>query len=322
MAVKVFITIDTEEDCWGEYSSTHNPVNNIFCLPILQDIFDHYGAVPTYLINYPVVNDRKAVSVLHDIHERGRCEIATHCHPWNTPPFEETINKYNSMICNLPEKLIMNKLEVLHEAIVHRFQVSPICFRSGRYAFSPSVARSIHKLGYRVDTSVTPFLDWSGDNGPSFVDVSAKNYYFDPADILREKGDGQLLEVTPSIGFIQKNEIFCNVIRKLLLRKHVSLLHLQGILDRLRWLNLRWLSPEVCTGSEMVYFSKRLMERGHPFLNMFFHSTNLLPGKSPFVQNQQELDVFLERIETFLQFAVEEGLIFAGLSDSLECTNI
>ena len=321
MPVKVFITIDTEEDCWGKYSCTDNPVTNIFRLPILQDLFDQYGAIPTYLINYPVVKSEKASAVLQGIYDSGRCEIATHCHPWNTPPFEEEVNPYNSMSCNLPEELIMKKLEVLHEKIGHRFKVTPACFRSGRYAFSPSLARSIHKLGYKVDTSVTPFLDWSGDHGPNFIDFSAQSYYFDPDDILRDREDGALFEVTPSIGFFQKNAILCNSVRKSLLRKPFSWLHFSGILDRMHLLNLRWLSPEESTGSDIISLSKRFLERRHPFLNMSFHSTNLLPGKGPFVNNQQELDGFLQRIEMFLRFAVERGLTFAPLSAALEVDN-
>lgn len=85
MGIKVFMTIDTEEDSWGDFRKTHNPVGNVYRIPLLQELFDRYGAVPTYLINWPVVMDEKARDILKKIYDDGRCEIGTHCHPWNTP---------------------------------------------------------------------------------------------------------------------------------------------------------------------------------------------------------------------------------------------
>ena len=46
MTVKVFITIDTEEDNWGEYT-TDCTVNNISQLPILHELFNKYDVIPT-----------------------------------------------------------------------------------------------------------------------------------------------------------------------------------------------------------------------------------------------------------------------------------
>jgi hypothetical protein len=52
-------------------------------------------------------------------------------------------------------------MENLHKAFVARFGVTPVSFRAGRWAFGPAVARSIQDLGYRVDSSVIPLVDWS-----------------------------------------------------------------------------------------------------------------------------------------------------------------
>jgi len=318
MDVKVFITIDVEEDLWGEYKATQIPVDNVARLPILQDLFDRFGAMPTYFINWPVVTNKFASKILHEILNRGRCEIGTHCHPWNTLPIEEKINNHNSMICNLPYELIEKKLETLHEAIIDRFKVKPICFRSGRWGFGPKVAKAIHKLGYLVDTSVTPFFDWSEDGGADFSDVPTFSYWFNPDDVLREKADGPLLEVPPTIGFLQKNFKLCRLVRRKILNGPLSRYHILGILDKLKILNLRWLSPELSSGPEMILLSKKFIQTGHRFLNMAFHSTSLIPGKTPFVRNQQQLEKFLCDIEMFLQFVVDQGMTFSPLSGALE----
>jgi len=320
MPTKVFITIDTEEDLWGEYKTPDSPVDNIAHLPMLQDLFDRFGAMPTYFVNWPVVTNKHASQVLQEILNRGRCEIGTHCHPWNTPPIEEKTNNHNSMICNLPYDLIEKKLETLHQAIVDRFKVKPICFRAGRWGFGPKVAKVIHKLGYRVDTSLTPFVDWIEEEGPDFSDASTFSYWFDSDDILHEKENGSLLEVPPTIGFLQKNFERCGSIRKRFFKKPHSLYHVLGILDKLRILNHRWLSPELSSGSDMILLSKNFIRLGHRFLNMSFHSTSLLPGKSPFVRNQKQFEKFLHDIEMFLQFAVDQGMTFSPLSAALKDT--
>ena len=318
MPVKMFITIDTEEDAWDKYSTTHNPVNNIACLPRLQDIFDRYGAVPTYLVNWPVVKNKKANNILHNIFDKGRCEIGTHCHPWNTPPFEEEININNSMICNLPGELIFKKIETLHEAIVDSFKIKPVCFRAGRWGFNPKVARSIQKLGYLVDTSITPFINWADYMGPDFMQASSFSYRFAPNDVLREKAGGALLEVPPTTGFFQKNFRLCRSLKKMTSKALPVALHFPGVLNRAGILNFRWLSPEMSSGSDMIRLSKNFIRIGHRFLNMSFHSSSLLPGKTPFVRNQKQLDQFLNRIKMVLDFASDQNITFSPLHEAVE----
>ena len=90
--MKLIVTIDTEEDNWGEYKPAGHTVENIVRVQGVQQLFDEFSVRPTYLISYPVADDDRAVSILKGILERGGCEIGTHCHPWNTPPFEEEPN--------------------------------------------------------------------------------------------------------------------------------------------------------------------------------------------------------------------------------------
>jgi len=95
------VTIDTEEDNWGQYSADSFSIENIKKIPALQEMFDEFSVVPTYLVTYPVATNRESVEILKDILQRGKCEIGMHCHPWSTPPFDEERNSFNSMLCNL-----------------------------------------------------------------------------------------------------------------------------------------------------------------------------------------------------------------------------
>jgi hypothetical protein len=317
MSTKVFITIDTEEDNWGDYNATVGNVENILALPRLQSLFNEYGAIPTYLINYPVASQQQSIDVLSSFLKEGVCEIGTHCHPWNTPPFEEELNARNSMMCNLDYELLIRKMSCLHKTIEENFHIKPVVFRAGRWALNEDVARCLSELGYLVDTSMSPFVDWSGNFGPNFRDSSTHPFYFKADNIRQRDKVGELLEMPPTIGFFQSNFRLCDYVANTISNSALSRLRLLGILDRLQLLNFHWLSPELSSGEEMVKLSKRFVKSGHNFLNMSFHSTSLLAGKSPFVKDERELTVFLNKIEMFLQYAVKNDFEFLPLSKAV-----
>jgi hypothetical protein len=317
MSAALIITIDTEEDCWGEYRTSDNPVMNVRRMGMLQSVFDQYGAIPTYLVDWPVMMDQEACFILREIHGGGRCEIGSHCHPWNTPPFEEPINSRNSMLCNLPGELIREKLLRLHDATIERLEVKPRVFRSGRWGFGGRVAYNLLEAGYEIDTSVCPSVDWSSEFGPDFSYAPDEPYFFNPAQVLRPDPEGKMLEVPATIGYFQNNDQFCRKLQERLRKPFFSRLHSLGVLDRLHLLNLRWLSPELSTTGDMLHLCQVLLDKGHSLLNMSFHSTSLLPGSSPFVRDNDDMKVFMQRIRSVLEFAVEKSIKFLPLASAL-----
>ncbi len=189
--MKLIITIDTEEDNWGHYCSTGQTLTNIDRIPQLQSLFDTYNIKPTYLITYPVATDDKSIKLFVEIEKSGRCEIGTHCHPWNTPPFDEELNERNSMLCNLHPDLQYDKIHHLHNTIITNLGVEPTSFRSGRWGYNQGVAESLLKLGYKVDSSITSYTDWRDYHGSDFSDVSPRPFRFSCKDSFRETTDGQ-----------------------------------------------------------------------------------------------------------------------------------
>ncbi|UCF04858.1 MAG: polysaccharide deacetylase family protein [bacterium] len=318
MKVSVFITIDTEEDNWDEYSRNENRVENIYQLQELQMIFDRFGAVPTYLIDWPVASNDEARRIIVAIMDRGRCEIGTHCHPWNTPPFEGDGNGDIRMLRSLLPEVIERKISKLHHTIVERFGIVPVSFRAGRWATGPAVTRAIEKLGYRIDSSVTPFMDWSGLGGVDFSSAPMDMYRFDPDNIIEIKNNGSLLEVPATIGFLQRDFEQCNRLRNKMLRRPFSWIRAVGILNRLRLLNFRWLSPETTSGKDMIRLAERSIESGNKFLNIFFHSNSLLPGSTTFVRNERQRARLLRRIEYFLRYAESRDFIFKPLRAAVD----
>jgi hypothetical protein len=218
------------------------------------------------------------------------------------------------MLSNLPYSTVSKKIKFLTNQITKSLGVVPRSFRAGRWGFGPQVAAAIRELGYSVDTSVTPLVDWSAYSGPDFRAAPPSSYQFNPTDVQLAVPNGSLLEVPATIGFLQNNYALCRRINSW--RGIASRLHIHGILERAGLVNLRWLSPEHSSGKDMVTLAKATLQQGASYLNMTFHSTTLLPGKSPYVRAESDLNSFLENMEMVLKFAAKEGLIFSGLSHS------
>ena len=242
--MKLIVAVDTEEDNWGSLRLTRYTCENIGRIPAVQALFDHFNVTPTYLITYPVATNDQAASILKAILDSKRCEVGAQCHPWNTPPLNEENTPANSMLCNLPAASQYAKMKCLHEAIRARFGVEPISFKSGRFGYSTTVARNLHRLGYKIDNSITPYTDWTRDHGPDFTRFSPRPFRFSSDNAFQECASGDLIEVPSTIGFLQHDFARSNYIFNALTRGPISKLRLAGVLHWFRLLNKAWLSPE------------------------------------------------------------------------------
>lgn len=315
--MKLVITIDTEEDNWGRFSPAEYTLKNIGKVPALQRLFDEFGAKPTYLITYPVATDQKAISILKQIMMDGRCEIGSHCHPWNTPPFVEETNEKNSMLCNLPEELQYEKLLRLHQTIQNNFGISPVSFRSGRWGYGASVAKNLSRLGNIVDTSILPYENWSQHHGPDFSSVSPRPFRFSPGDIFREDHSGPMVQVPATVGYLQDNFAFSNRLLIMLQRNPFKTMRLIGLFSRLHLLNKVWLSPETADSENMIELTRCMMRKKYDVINMFFHSSTLYEGMTPYVKTKSDEQRFMETIREFLVFVKSEGIQSVTLKDCI-----
>lgn len=314
--MKLIITIDTEEDNWGQYDLAAHTLQNIEKIDVLQDLFDRYEVKPTYLITYPVATDKGAIHLLRRILEDGRCEIGTHCHAWNTPPYEEMRNVQNSMLSNLAADLQFKKIYTLHKVITRNFGVVPTSFRAGRWGFGEEIPRILAHLGYKVDSSIVAFQNWEEYGGPDFSNLFPTPFTWDQREGVKNGLFSELLEVPATVGFTQNNFKLANKIWRILGNENMQKPHVRGILDRLQVLNKIWLSPEMASSSQMIRLTTTMMHQGHHLVNMFFHSTSLKAGLSPFVTTREDEHLFLRRIEEFLVFTRHTGIKSIKLSDA------
>lgn len=304
------VTIDTEEDNWGEYDRPSYSVENVRRIPRLQEVFDRYGVRPTYLITYPVATNATAIEILGGYRDAGRCEIGTHPHPWNTPPLTEARIPFNSFISNLPPALQFEKIQTLTDTIERNFGSRPTSYRSGRWGFNDDIARHLIRLGYAIDTSVYPTCSWRPLGGPDFTGRSHDAFTFQ-AD---GKNGGSLLEVPATIDFVQQPRHVAARISRVVKglpagEKFAAALSKLGVLQHL------FLSPEINTAAGMIRLASTLRARGARVVNMFFHSPTLLEGCSPFTRTPAQVAAFMACIESFLAFAQAAGLTPAMMSE-------
>jgi hypothetical protein len=308
------VTIDTEEDNWGEYARKSYSVENIRRIPGLQRIFDRHGVRPTYLVSYPVATSSWAVETLGRYRDAGLCEIGAHPHPWNTPPIEEERTPSNSFIHHLPVDLQYRKIACLHQAIRTYFGIAPRSYRSGRWGFDENIARHLIHLGYAVDTSLSPAIDWSEYGGPDYSDQDLRPFVYEQA-ASQDSAGGRLLELPATIDFVQVPPRAVRVAYWAMHRRGPLGRKVLASFSRMGALNHVCLSPEIHDAEQMIRLTNALMRRHVPVVNMFFHSPSLLAGCSPFVRTSADAVDFVNRIDRFLSFAARAGLQPVSISE-------
>lgn len=314
--MQLVVTIDVEEDQWGWTSCHSTTIRNTKEVPALQQMFDAYHVVPTYLLTFPVASDEGAASLFRDYLEAGRCEIGMHCHPWTTPPYQERLTRHNSMLCNLPPSLQHEKLERLSEVIHRRFGRAPVAFRSGRWGFGCETARILAELGCRIDTSITPYTSWTASDGPDFSSYSPHAFTFFHGDFPAQDPAGDMLEVPVTIGYLGGGFRSCDRLRRTLTRAPFRHLRLAGLLGRLGILRRVWLSPERETPARLARLLRLSMLEGCRIVNLVFHSSSLQAGCTPFVQTSEDKARFLKALRTVLDLCGELGVKSLPLSQA------
>ncbi len=155
---RLVVIVDAEEefDWAAPFSRANRNVKTVAAQVIAHRIFDRYGIVPSYAVDYPVASQEDGYLPLRELMQSGRCEIGAQLHPWVTPPHEEEVSEKNSFAGNLPPDLERRKIALLTEMIERNFGHRPKLYRAGRYGAGPGTARSLAEFGYEVDCSVLP----------------------------------------------------------------------------------------------------------------------------------------------------------------------
>lgn len=298
--VLLIVSIDTEEDNWNRGGQPVT-LENIRELRRLAAFFDRLGVRPTYFTTYQVANERWAAQLVRDVCD-GNGEIAAHLHPWNTPPQLEPLVPRNSMLNNLPVPLQLAKLQRLTATLEAAFDRRPHSFRAGRYGLGRDTVAALMLCGYRVDSSVTPFVSWEGvDDGPTFVGAPLGAYWLGPDRDVRRPATEGVLEIPLSCGFGRGPMGLWDPAGRFLDAAPLRPLRLAGQAALKRLFHRIALSPELASVDEMLALSRRLLERGVHHLQLSWHSPSLKPGLSPYAATAADVTRLYASVEAYLE---------------------
>lgn len=308
------ITIDVEPDCSPDWRYSNPLAFNGVHEGIrfrLQPLFDKYNITPTYLINNVVLEDNASIETFKNL--TGKFELGTHLHPEFIEPgkteFDYTGKKGEANCCFYEPDVEFGKIKSITELFVRQFGFQPTSFRAGRFSAGSNTLKSLLKLGYKVDTSVTPNFRWDDRTREKPVDfrmAPVQPYHVNLDDITKADSTGALLEVPVSI-----------------------LLERMSLMDSLKYIvkNKRfpykgsravWLRPKFSGKEEFRMIVERMardfQSNDSVVYNMMFHNVEVMSGLSPYSLNESDCKKYLESLEWFFNFCKQNNIQSVGLS--------
>jgi hypothetical protein len=290
----ILMGIDTEaDDQWSAQGREENAVRNASRLPALQALCDEFGVRPTYLVTHEMATRDESRGVLHELGQNGRSEIGTHLHPWSSPPFRPEDLKAHTYPHNLPPELLDRQLTELTETITRELGRRPTTYRAGRNGFDGRTLPILERLGYTVDTSVDPLFNERRKGGMVFGGAPLVPYHPSYDDVTRA-GASPILEVPISAATLprlpKRVEALFTALPPIPYRGALKRAGLRGV----------WLRPSYTPLEDMVRFADALHAQGQPCFNIIFHSSELLPGGSPYTPDEPSVERFLSDLRRLL----------------------
>ncbi len=265
---------------------------------VLQPLLERYGFRATYLISPEVMEDSRSVSLLKDTGRAG-AELGTHLHgefiePGRRPEPEITSERATDYPPDVEWAKLRNLTRLFTETFGHR----PLSYRAGRFAASLRTLLYLERLGYRTDSSFTPFSVVSG------VDHRRSPVYPYRPSRADPYTPGELDIYEVPITVYPRNRYLYRFASRFPIRRVR------------RWLRRRfgtvWLRPTV-SGLEDVAWLTRKMEEvmgERVVLVMMFHNVELVPGMSPY-----DSDLVRRNLTDTLSFLADRGYSPVTLSE-------
>lgn len=300
-SVSFTISVDAEEDNWTPSTTGEITCRNIAQLHELSAFFRRLGLRATYFATYQVAQSPDAAAALRDVFAAGDAEVGAHLHPWNTPP-RCGLESELSMLHSYPAEVQQAKIDELLKAIRDRIGVEPTAFRAGRFGIGQPAIKALIGSGVLVDSSVTPLMSWKEYGGPSFLNAPAQPYRLDGAgDVCLPVPGGELVEVPVSVGYTRFSPSSWARLARLQKAPATKRLRIAGLAERLGLVRRVILSPETESAEEMIRASSHMISEGMRHLHMYFHSSSLVPGLTPFARTAAESQRLYDAIEEYVE---------------------
>lgn len=301
------IFVDTEEEFdWdAPLQRDAHAVSAIAALPEAHRRFADRDVPLTFMIDYPIATDSRAIDILKLVTSDGRSAIGTQLHAWVNPPFDEALTPANSFAGNLPEGLEAAKLDALTDAITRAFGAAPRAYRAGRYGIGPATLGLLATRGYAIDSSMRSGYSYAGEGGPDFGAIG--NHAFRAGAMvelplttvftgLARRGGAGLYR---SLGRVPKG---------------------RGIFARAGLLSRVALTPEDMPLADALEAVAVAVGEGVRVLNFSFHSPSVSPGHTPYVRDARDLAAFYLWWDRILADLDRRGVRPASLDALIEAS--
>jgi len=302
---RVLLTIDTEEEFnWNApFQRTGHGLDHIGELTRFQSFCEQIGARPVYLVDWPVVEDARAVEIIGAAAARGAAEVGVQLHPWVNPPFDERLSEANSFAGNLPPDLEAAKLTRLRDKVASAFGKQPVIYRAGRYGIGEATPAILRDTGFAIDTSVRPLFDYSQASGPDFSAFPAQPYWLDEQARVLE------LPIT---------SVYWGILRRYgrqlhRLQRHVPTFF--AAFSRLRLLERIALTPEGVTPQEAIRGIDIALDEGLPLLVLSLHSPSLAPGFTPYATDRAGVEAIYSWLTIVFEYLHTFGVTSVGIDE-------
>ncbi len=294
---KFLITIDTEPDCNTKWQRSNPETFSsiIYGIPkLLRPIWDKYSVKPIYFVCPRVLNDYKSCIVLREEIKKGAI-IGAHLHS----EFIEPQQKYNGSE-GLPSKeypcfaydktVEFEKIRNLKIAIKEKLNYEAIWYRAARYGADIDTISILEKLGFKYDSSVTPYINWKNQGGPNHSKSPLSEYKISKSSLYELASDENSFNIIEYPITIYKKRF--------------------GFLEKFlpdNWLFYNWLRPSHMTIFEQKKMIDKLfsLNKNRTFV-MMFHSMEIIINKSPYVRNRLMQKRFLYNLKKTIEYLIEK----------------
>lgn len=292
---RIWITIDTEMDAdihWNkkwppEYSSILDGIPQFY-----RPLWDKYDVHPIYFLSPEILYSEECCEVFRDEIKKGAI-IGAHLHPEYIEPQRVYYSGKQIVQSEFPCSAYdydteYNKIKNLTLLIEEKLAIRPIWYRAARFGADNDTMKILEQLGYKYDSSVTPYIDWSDRGGKNFSnypqeDITRGTSIVEKPVYIDGKRFGKLGEILPD------NWLFYNWLRP----THMTLLELNKIIREQ-------------SGSELLYSNNNFentYDEPYSDLVMMFHSMEIMINKTPYVRNKIMQKYYLYRLENTLKLA-------------------